>query len=130
MEKIAILGVTVLHNPISVNLHLKPPVGGYRFWGKQAGIKGKKRKKQPWELDVPVKWVVPKPSPTIMYQLFKHFDERQIKEYKLKYFVFYFSKATLIEIPLRVLKFPFRLLQFNKSVFYAKKLIAIGKRTK
>jgi glycosyltransferase involved in cell wall biosynthesis len=124
------LGVTVLHNPFSVNLHLKPPVGGYRFWGKQAGIKGKKRKKQPWELDVPVKWVVPKPSPTIMYQLFKHFDERQIKEYKLKYFVFYFSKATLIEIPVRVLKFPFRLLQFNKSVFYAKKLIAIGKRTK
>ncbi|MFI0430097.1 glycosyltransferase family 2 protein [Mariniflexile sp. HMF6888] len=124
------LGVTVLHNPFSVNLHLKPPIGGYRFWGQQAGIKGKKRKQQPWELDKPVKWIVPKPSPTIMYQLFKHFDVRQRKEYKIKYFVFYFTKAKWIDIPSRVLKFPIRLLQFNKSVFYAKNLIALGKRTK
>jgi len=124
------LGVTVLHNPFSVNLHLKPPIGGYRFWGQQANIKGKKRKEQPWELDTPVKWIVPKPSPTIMYQLFKHFDDRQRKEYKIKYFVFYFTKAKLTEIPFRLLKFPMRLLQFNKSVFYAKKLMALGKRTK
>ena len=124
------LGVTVLHNPFSVNLHLKPPVGGYRFWGQQARVKGKKRKQQPWELDEPVKWIVPKPSPTIMYQLFKHFDDKQRKEYKIKYFVFYFTKAKLVEIPLRLLKFPIRILQFNKSVFYAKKLIALGKQTK
>ena len=123
------LGVTVLHNPFSVNLHLKPPVGGYRFWGQQARIKGKKRKPQPWELNTPVKWIVPIPSPTIMYQLFKHFNENQRKEYKIKYFVFYFTKAKLVEIPLRLLKFPMRLLQFNKSVFYAKKLMALGKRT-
>jgi hypothetical protein len=110
-------------------LHLKPPVGGYRFWGQQAGIKGKKRKPQPWELNTPVKWIVPIPSPTIMYQLFKHFNENQRKEYKIKYFVFYFTKAKLVEIPLRLLKFPMRLLQFNKSVFYAKKLMALGKRT-
>ncbi|WP_240911250.1 glycosyltransferase family 2 protein [Yeosuana marina] len=124
------LGITVLHNPFSVNLHLKPPTGGYRFWGQQAGVKGKKRKQQPWELDTPVKWIVPTPSPTIMYQLFKHFDERQRNEYKIKYFVFYFTKAKLIELPLRILKFPLRILQFNKSVFYSKKLIALGKRTK
>lgn len=124
------LGVTVLHNPFSVNLHLKPPVGGYRFWGKQSSLKGKQRKKQPWELDVPVKYIVPKPSPTIMYQLFKHYDDRQRKEYKIKYFVFYFTKAKLIELPLRLLKFPLRILQFNKSVFYAKKLIDLGKRTR
>ena len=124
------LGVTVLHNPFSVNLHLKPPMGGYRFWGQQAGVKGKKRKQQPWELDTPVKRIVPKPSPTIMYQLFKHFDERQRKEYKIKYFVFYFTKAKIIEWPLRILNFPMRILQFNKSVFYAKKLMALGKRTK
>ncbi|MFI1745829.1 glycosyltransferase family 2 protein [Thalassobellus sediminis] len=124
------LGVTVLHNPFSVNLHLKPPIGGYRFWGKQAGIKGNERKKQPWELNTPVKHIVPTPSPTIMYQLFKHFDERQRKEYKIKYFVFYFTKAKLIELPIRILKFPMRILQFNKSIFYAKKLIALGKRTK
>ena len=124
------LGLTVLHNPFSVNLHLKPPVGGYRFWGHQASIKGKKRKQQPWELDTPVKIIVPKPSPTIMYQLFKHFDKNQRKEYKIKYFMFYFTKAKLIEFPLRLLKFPMRVLQFNKSVFYAKKLIDLGKRTK
>ena len=111
------LGISVLHNPFSVNLHLKPPVGGYRFWGQQAGVKGKSRKKQPWELDRPVKWIVPVPSPTIMYQLFKHFDERQRKEYKIKYFVFYFTKAKLVDLPLRILKFPLRVLQFNKSVF-------------
>lgn len=124
------LGITVLHNPFSVNLHLKPPTGGYRFWGQQAGLKGKKRKQQPWELDTPVKWIVPIPSPTIMYQLFKHFNDKQRKEYKIKYFVFYFTKAKLVEIPLRLLKLPIRILQFNKSVFYAKKLKALGKRTK
>ena len=127
---IAKLGVTVLHNPFSVNLHLKPPIGGYRFWGKQAGLKGRHRKKQPWELDTPVKHIIPKPSPTIMYQLFKHYDDRQRKEYKIKYFVFYFSKAKLVELPLRLVKLPLRILQFNKSVFYAKKLMTLGKRTR
>jgi glycosyltransferase involved in cell wall biosynthesis len=124
------LGVTVLHNPFSVNLHLKPPSGGYRFWGAQASLTGKKRKQQPWELDLPVKWIVPKPSPTIMYQLFKHFDEKQRNEYRIKYFVFYFTKAKWIEIPIKILKFPMRILQFNKSEFYAKKLMTLGKRTK
>ncbi|WP_232731992.1 glycosyltransferase family 2 protein [Confluentibacter lentus] len=124
------LGVTVLHNPFSANLHLKPPLGGYRFWGQQAGIKGKKRKQQPWELDVPVRSIVPKPSPTIMYQLFKHFDDKQRKEYKIKYFILYFTKAKFIDLPSRLLKFPMRLLQFDKSVFYAKRLMALGKRTK
>ena len=127
---IAKLGNTVLHNPFSVNLHLKPAVGGYRFWGKQASLKGRHRKKQPWELDTPVKNIVPKPSPTIMYQLFQHYDDRQRKEYKIKYFVFYFTKAKLLEIPLRLLKLPMRMLQFNKSVFYAKKLMTLGKRTR
>ncbi|KAB1067038.1 glycosyltransferase family 2 protein [Tamlana haliotis] len=123
------LGVTVMHNPFSVNLHLKPPLGGYRFWGKQAGIKGKKRKQQPWELDVPVKKIVPVPSPTIMYQLYKHFDTNQRREYKIKYFVFYFTKAKVFELPKRVIQFPIRVLKFNKSVFYAKRLMALGKRT-
>ena len=124
------LGVTVLQNPFSANLHLKPPTGGYRFWGQQAGKKGKNRKLQPWEIDTPVRQIIPKPSPTIMYQLFKHFDERQRKEYKIKYFVFYFTKARLIELPLRIIKFPLRVLQFNKSILYAKKLLTLGKRTK
>ena len=65
-----------------------------------------------------------------MYQLFQHYDDRQRKEYKIKYFVFYFTKAKLLEIPLRLLKLPMRMLQFNKSVFYAKKLMTLGKRTR
>ncbi len=124
------LGVTVLHNPFSVNLHLKPPIGGYRFWGSQAKIIGKKRKKQPWELDTPVKRITPKPSPTIMYQFYKHYTKRQRAEYKAKYFVYYFSKAKVVEWPLRLLKLPMRLIQYNKSEFYAKRLMDLGKRTK
>jgi glycosyltransferase involved in cell wall biosynthesis len=124
------IGVAVLNNPFSTNLHLKPPIGGYRFWGSQAKIMGKKRKKQPWELDAPVKWIRPVPSPTIMYQIHKHFTPQQLTEYKHKYFVMYFLKGNKIDIPLKLIKLAYRLLQFNKSVFYAKKLIQLGKRTK
>ncbi|WP_297511894.1 glycosyltransferase family 2 protein [Flavobacterium sp.] len=124
------IGVPVLFNPFSTNLHLKPPQGGYRFWGKQAKIMGKKRKKQPWELDVPVKWIRPVPSPTIMYQILKQFNSEQFTEYKYKYFSMYlFKKGSKWEIPLKLLKLPYRILQFKKSVFYAKKLNALGKRT-
>jgi glycosyltransferase involved in cell wall biosynthesis len=124
------IGATVLFNPFSTNLHLKPPQGGYRFWGTQAKITGKKRKTQPWELDTPVKWIRPVPSPTIMYQLCKHFSKKQRKEYKYKYFLKFLFQGNKLLIPLIVLKLPIRLMQFKKSEFYAKKLIALGKRTK
>ncbi len=124
------IGVTVLHNPFSANLHLKPPVGGYRFWGSQARIIGKKRKKQPWELNHPVKWIRPVPSPTIMYQILKHFTPQQLIEYKHKYFAMYLFKGSKIELPLKLLKMPYRLMQFGKSVFYAENLMKLGKRTK
>ncbi|WOD43964.1 glycosyltransferase family 2 protein [Hwangdonia lutea] len=124
------IGATVLFNPFSTNLHLKPPQGGYRFWGSQAKIIGKKRKKQPWELDTPVKWIRPVPSPTIMYQLYKHFSKEQRREYKNKYFLKFLFQGNKLLLPLRVLKLPYRLMQFNKAEFYAKKLKALGKRTK
>lgn len=124
------IGVSVLHNPFSVNLHLKPPQGGYRFWGTQAKILGKKRKAQPWELDTPVKRIRPVPSPTIMYQIHKQFTPQQLIEYKHKYFALYLFKGSKWSIPLKLLKLPYRLIQFQKSVFYAKKLIQLGKRTK
>lgn len=127
---LAKLGVTVLHNPFSANLHLKPQQGGYRFWGKQAKILGKQRKQQPWELDTPVKFIRPIPSPTIMYQLFKHFSKAQRKEYKYKYFLKFLFGGNTLTVPLKLLKLPYRLLQFKKSEFYAKKLITIGKRTR
>jgi len=124
------IGVPVLYNPFSTNLHLKPPVGGYRFWGSQAKIMGKKRKTQPWELDTPVKNIRPVPSPTIMYQIHKQFTPQQFVEYKHKYFVMYLFKGSKWSIPLKLIKLPYRMMQFNKSVFYAKKLVQLGKRTK
>lgn len=123
------IGQTILHNPFSVNLHLKPQKGGYRFWGEQAKILGKKRKKQPWELETPVKNIRPVPSPTIMYQIHKHFNERQVKEYRYKYFSLFLFKGIKWQLPLKIVKLPYKILQFNKSVFYAKKLINLGKRT-
>jgi glycosyltransferase involved in cell wall biosynthesis len=123
------IGVVVLQNPFSTNLHLKPPQGGYRFWGSQAKILGKKRKTQPWELDTPVKRIRPIPSPTMMYYFHKHFGESLVTEYRHKYFFLYLFKGPKWRIPFKILNLPYRQLQFNKSVFYAKKLMALGKRT-
>jgi glycosyltransferase involved in cell wall biosynthesis len=122
------IGVTVLNNPFSVNLHLKPPSGGYRFWGSQARIIGKKRKTQPWELDTPVKRITPVPSPTIMYGILKHYSQEQLNEYKYKHFLFYLLKGSKIGIFYRLLRFPYKNMQFKKSIFYAKKLIDLGIR--
>jgi len=123
------LGVPVLHNPFSANLHLKPPIGGYRFWGSQAKIKGKKRKKQPWELDEPVKNIVPVPSPTITYQILKYYTKQQLAEYRHKYFLMYLFKKPIYFTIFRVLFLPYKMMQFKRSVFYAEKLIKLGKRT-
>jgi glycosyltransferase involved in cell wall biosynthesis len=123
------IGAIVLHNPFSVNLHLKPPQGGYRFWGSQAKLMGKKRKKQPWELDTPVKFIRPVPSPTVMYQLYKHFTKEQRKAYFHKYFLKFLFKGNKLLIPIKIIKLPYRLIQYRKSEFYAKKLMTLGKRT-
>ncbi|WP_026727796.1 glycosyltransferase family 2 protein [Flavobacterium denitrificans] len=124
------LGQIVLHNPFSPNLHLKPPMGGYRFWGKQASVLGKKRKTQPWELDVPVKNIRPVPSPTIMYGIVKHFSKQQVLEYKYKYFFLYLFKGSKKGFIYRFLRIPYKNLQFKKSLFYAKKLNDLGIRHK
>lgn len=121
-------GITVMYNPFSRNLHLKPPVGGYRWWGAESKIMGNKRKKQPWEMNHPVGFIRPVPSPTIMYQLLKHFDSDARNEYKIKYFLYHFIKGKKQDIPLKIITLPFKLMQYNKSMFYAKKLIDIGVR--
>lgn len=127
---LAKLGKAVLSNPFSVNLHLKPPSGGYRWWGSQAKILGKKRKTQPWELDTPVRFVRPVPSPTIMYGIIKQFTPQQLEEYRQKYFFLFLFKGKKTTFLFRLLKIPFKLIQFEKSVFYAKKLINLGIRYK
>jgi glycosyltransferase involved in cell wall biosynthesis len=124
------IGVVVLQNPFSTNLHLKPAVGGYRFWGSESKILGKKRKVQPWELDTPVKWIRPVPSPTIMYYFYKHFGSELTNEYKHKYFFIQLFKGSFFKKIISFMKFPYKLIQFEKSLFYAKKLNSIGKRSK
>jgi len=119
-------GAVVLYNPFSVSLHLKPPAGGYRWWGAQSKIKGKKRKTQPWELGIPVKNIRPVPSPTIMYYNIKHFNTSQLKEYKLKYFLYFITRGPLISLPIRLARIPLKLLQYNRSLFYAKRLLQRG----
>jgi hypothetical protein len=123
-------GVIMMQNPYSVNLHLKPPAGGYRVWGMQAKIMGKKRKKQPWELDSPVKWIRPVPSPTLMYYFHKQFGADLVSEYRHKYFFIFLFKGPVSTLLFRILRLPYRQLQFAKSKFYAKKLMALGKRVR
>jgi len=124
------IGVAIVSNPFSVNLHLKPSVGGYRFWGNQAKIMGKKRKAQPWELDSPVKLVRPVPSPTIMYGIVKHFTPQQVVEYKYKHFFLYLFKGSKKGLLYRFLRLPYKNLQFKRSLFYARKLNELGTRHK
>jgi GT2 family glycosyltransferase len=127
---LAKIGVTVLFNPHACNLHLKPPSGGYRWWGTQAKILGKKRKQQPWELDKPVKSIRPVPSPTVMYGIMKQFTSKQIVEYKHKHFSYYLFGGSKYYFLFRLLRLPYKNLQFKKSIFYAKKLINLGIRYK
>lgn len=122
------IGVIVLSNPFSVNLHLKPPSGGYRFWGTQAKIMGEKRKVQPWELDTPVKWVRPVPSPTIMYGIIKQFTQQQLVEYKYKHFIYYLFDGPKFTFLYRLLRLPYKNIQFQKSIYYARKLMSLGIR--
>ena len=123
-------GVIVISNPFSPNLHLKPPIGGYRFWGNQAKIVGRKRKAQPWELENPVKWVKPVPSPTVMYGIIKHFTPQQVVEYKYKHFFLYLFKGSKTGFIYRFFRLPYKNLQFKRSLFYARKLNELGIRHK
>ncbi|WP_299155687.1 glycosyltransferase [uncultured Christiangramia sp.] len=120
-------GEILMFNPYSVNLHLKPPAGGYRFWGMQSALTGKKRTKQPWELERPVGRIRPVPSPTIVYGILKHFKKSQLKEYKYRYLFLYLTKNPKL-FPIRFLKLPLKIYQFKKTMFYAENLIKLGER--
>ncbi len=119
-------GKVLLHNPFSPNLHLKPPVGGYRFWGNQAKVIGKKRKPQPWELGDPVRFIRPVPSPTMTYKYVKHYKEQQLKEWRYRYFFMYLFGGKKRAFILKFLNWPIKKLQFKKSMYYAKRLMHRG----
>jgi hypothetical protein len=72
-----------LHNPYSVNLHLKPPAGGFRWWGQEAA----QRRRLPWEFNRRAGWIKPKPSPTIVYGLLKHYTRDQVREWFTLYVI-------------------------------------------
>ncbi|RXG12320.1 GT2 family glycosyltransferase [Leeuwenhoekiella aestuarii] len=117
-------GAIVLYNPFSVNLHLKPPAGGYRFWGQEEPTS------KPWELDAPVGALQPVPSPTIMYYTLKHFTPSQQKEYKYKHFILNLVRGKSYLVLKRLLHIPKKLRQYRLSKWYAQRLIALGERYK
>jgi GT2 family glycosyltransferase len=119
-------GFFLLHNPFSANLHLKPALGGYRFWGNQA----KKRKAMPWEGNFPVKNIIPVPSPTISYFHLKHFNPKTRKEYKIKHFLLFQTSGNFVEKIVKLIKLPIKFVKYKKSMFYAKKLMEKGIRYK
>ncbi len=123
-------GFVLLHNPFSVNLHLKPPAGGYRIWGAQSKITGRKRKRQPWEINRSVGWIRPVPSPTIMYYALKHFGSITVNEYKIKNIFNYLTSCKWWVTPIRLLLLPHRMMQLNKSLKFAMDLKSIGVRIK
>ncbi len=125
---LAELGEVILSNPFSTTLHLRPESGGYRWWGNQAKILGKKRKAQPWELGVPVGFIRPVPSPTIMYGILKHFSSQQLNDYKYKHYLHFLQNGSKWFLPARILYLPYKELQFHKSLFYAKRLVKASQK--
>jgi len=123
-------GAIVLFNPFSANLHLKPPVGGYRWWGAEALRKGKKRKAQPWELGRPVGRIRPVPSPTVLYGVLKQFSPPQVREYRAKNLTYFVFRGNPWRLPLRIVQLPYKWLQFKVSLGYARRLMELGPRFK
>lgn len=115
-------GAIVLYNPLSINLHLKPVKGGYRFWGAESKKIGANRKKQPWEGDRPVKDIIPVPSPTISYFNEKHFSPEQREEYRKIYFFKKYTKNGLRGIWNALRNNRYYQKQFDESLQYARDL--------
>ena len=131
-------GGVILFNPYSANLHLKPPVGGYRWWGEQAAKGRRERKRQPWEYKRQVGMISPKPSPTIMYGFLKHYTADQVREWLYSYLLRSwwptFTKPhesparRMIMFGPRLLMTPLRLYRVWLSYQFARDLLRIGPR--
>ena len=79
-------------------------------------------------MNQPVKNIRPVPSPTIMYGILKQYTPDQLIEYKYKHFASYLFKGSKSGILYRILRLPYKNIQFNKSIFYAKQLLKLGVR--
>lgn len=94
------IGADIIYHPDLKTLHLKAPVGGFRT-----------EFIQPWAQED----VQPKPAPTILYSLMKHYSKEQILGYKtLLFFKFYLKQP--IKNPIKYFKV-FKL-RWAKSVYW------------
>lgn len=81
-------GCDIIYHPHLQTLHLKAPYGGFR-----------KKAVLPWEGED----VQPKPSPTLMSYVLKHYSPEQIKGYRISLFLRFYSRQ-LEKNPFRYLK--------------------------
>jgi len=96
------LGCATVYSPLSSMLHLKAPVGGFRF-----------KFKHPWTDDV----IQPKPSPTIMYLYQNNMNSNQIFGYK----VFLFASLVLKQKKINILRYKKEFLaRWDRSIYYSK----------
>jgi hypothetical protein len=70
------------------------------------------------------------PSPTVMYGILKHYNKAQLKEYKSKHFLNYLIESRNLAVLYRILRIPYKIIQFKKSIFYAQNLKNLGVRHK
>ncbi len=97
-------GYDVIYFPDLKITHLKAPMGGFRI-----------PVKKQWESDT----IQPKPSPTILYVLQKHYTAQQLKSYKLVLFLKLVKHESLKDY----LKFSKNFKQkWKRSVYWANKL--------
>ena len=131
-------GGVLLYNPFSANLHLKPPSGGFRWWGEQAKLRRRRKVRQPWEVNRQVGWLKPRPSPTILYAMLKHYTSEQVREWLYVYLLRSWwptfarpeeSRAKRILLfPFRLLGTPRTLLRIRSSFKFASDLVRRGQR--
>ncbi|WP_159947768.1 glycosyltransferase family 2 protein [Polaribacter septentrionalilitoris] len=98
-------GCDTIYIPNVKMLHLKAPIGGFRF-----------KFKPLWNNDK----IIPKPSPTIMAYNLKHLTNQQFYGYKTILFIKFYSKQK-IKNPIKYIKN--MALNWNKSEYWAKKIM-------
>lgn len=118
-------GAVVLLNPYASILHLKPPMGGYRWWGLQTA-KRRKSVELPWQLNHAIGWIHPRPSPTVMYGLMKHYEDNAIVQWEWKYLLQTVVQGPVYLMFIRLLALPYRILQLRKAKYFARLLLQRG----
>lgn len=98
-------GNDIIYFPTPEIIHLKAPMGGFRT-----------KVSRKWDNDL----IEPKPSPTVMVFKLTHDSEEQLFAYKLMYF---FRSYTFKDLKNPMKKYKTMLSKWNRSVFWAQKLI-------